>query len=211
MVEDLPGNSLRARPVRDEPKKVEKVIIGDVVRRKKPLRKRFSEVFVGGDAGSVWSFVAIDVLVPAAKDAIADAFSQGIEKMLFGEARSVGRRTGRRPNDSYIAYNRYGTGNRPDPGARDRDRPQMSRRGRANFDFDEIILPTRVEAEEVIERMFDLVSKYDMVTVADLYDLVGVQGNYTDEKYGWEDIRGTGVTRVSNGYLLDLPRPEPIK
>lgn len=213
MVEDLPGNSQRPRAVRDEtPKKVEKIIQGEAVRRKKPLRKRIAETFVGGDARSVWSYVAIDVLIPAAKDAIADAFSQGIEKMLFGEARSVGRRTGRRPNDSYIAYNRYNpsSSNRmADP--RDRDKPQMSRRARANFDFDEIILPTRVEAEEVIDRMFDLVSKYDMVTVADLYDLVGIQGSYTDEKYGWEDIRGAGVTRVTNGYLLDIPRPEPIR
>jgi hypothetical protein len=87
----------------------------------------------------------------------------------------------------------------------------LSRRARANFDFDEIILPTRVEAEEVIDRMFDLVAKYEMVTVADLYDLVGIQGNYTDEKYGWEDVRGAGVTRVSNGYLLDIPRPEPLR
>lgn len=88
----------------------------------------------------------------------------------------------------------------------------MSRRARANFDFDEIILPTRVEADQVLERMFDLLDKYEIVTVADLYDLVGVDSNYTDEKYGWEDLRGADVDRLSRGgYLLDLPRPEPLR
>ena len=86
----------------------------------------------------------------------------------------------------------------------------MSRRGRANFDFDEIILDKRVEAEEVIDQMFLLLEKYDMVTVADLYDLVGIASNYTDEKWGWTDLRGAGASRVSGGYLLELPRPEPI-
>jgi len=86
----------------------------------------------------------------------------------------------------------------------------MSRRGRASHDFDEIILATRVEGEEVIERLFDLVSRYEAATVADLYELVGVSGNYTDDKWGWTDVRGSGVTRVRNGYLLDLPKPEPI-
>lgn len=71
-------------------------------------------------------------------------------------------------------------------------------------------MPTRVEAEEVIDRMFDLVSQYEMVTVADLYDLVGLANNYTDEKWGWTDIRGAGVSRIKGGYLLDLPRPEPL-
>jgi hypothetical protein len=92
-----------------------------------------------------------------------------------------------------------------------RDEPRsISRRARATHDFDEIILPTRVEAEEVIDRMFDIVSQYETATVADLYELVGINSNYTDGKWGWSDFRGAGVSRVRNGYLLDLPRPESL-
>jgi hypothetical protein len=71
-------------------------------------------------------------------------------------------------------------------------------------------LATRVEAEEVIDRLFDVVSRYETATVADLYEMVGVTGNYTDDKWGWTDLRGASVQRVRNGYLLDLPRPEPL-
>ena len=188
-------------------KKIEAVVSGEVVRRKKPLRKRFSETFVGGDARSVASYVFLDVLIPAAKDMVADAMSMGVEKMLYGDVRSSSRRPrGANTNTGYVSYNRFGSSNtRPEPRV-----PNPSRRSRANHDFDEIILATRVEAEEVVDRLFDLVSRYEVATVSDLYELVGVAPNYTDDKYGWTDIRGAGVQRVRNGYLLDLPKPEPL-
>ena len=207
---EYPGNG-REEKIQKEAspeRKVEKVISGEVQRRKKPLGKRITETFIQGEGRTVWSFVAYEVLVPAAKDMVADAFSQGVEKMLFGEARSTSRR-GHRPSGSggYMPYHRYGSSSGPTR----RDEPRnVSRRARANHDFDEIILDTRAEAEEVVDRLFDLISRYESATVADLYELVGVTSNYPDDKWGWLDIRGATVTRVRNGYLLDLPRPEPL-
>jgi hypothetical protein len=207
---DYPSNSRsRNEPEEQAPKKVERVIEGEVLRRKKPWSRRIIESFGGGTKG-VGGFVLLDVLLPAAKDALADATSQGIERMLFGEVRSTSRRPrGNRGGGSYVSYDRYSD----DRNSRNRqsDRRQVSSRSRANHDFDEVILPTRVEADEVIERLFDLVSKYEAATVADLYELVGETSNYTDQKWGWTDIRGAGVTRIRNGYLLDLPRPEPLE
>jgi hypothetical protein len=55
------------------------------------------------------------------------------------------------------------------------------------------------------------VSQYEQATVNDLYELVGVSGNFTDENYGWTDIRGAGITRIRGGYLLDLPKAELLK
>lgn len=218
MSNEFPSNRYKDRDnktkmeseVPSDKKKVDQIVQSQVVRRKKPLNKRFSETFFGGDSKGVWEYVAFDVLVPAAKDMFADAVSQGVERMIFGEARSTSRRSGRRPNDSYTNYSRYSS-NRRSPDPRDeRPRQQVSRRARATHDFDEIILATRVEADEVLERLYDLVDKYETATVADLYDLVGVSGNYTDDKWGWTDLRGAGISRVRNGYLLDLPRPEPL-
>lgn len=215
-MDNFPGNSRRTTRVTNaaEPaekpeetkKKIDKVVEGDVVRRKKPLGKRFVETFIGGDTKGVANYIVMDVLLPAAKDTIADAFSQGIERMLFGEVRSTSRRTGNRPGQGYTSYNRFSSSS----SSRREDSRTVSRQARARHDFDEIILATRVEAEEVIERLFDLVSNYDSATVADLYELVGLSGNYTDNNWGWTDIRGAGVTRVRSGYLLDLPRPEPL-
>lgn len=193
-----------------EEKKVTRVTQGEVVRRKKPLGKRFAELFVGGSAKSAWSYVAFDVIVPAAKDMLADAVSQGVERMVFGETRSRSR-SGRHPTSGYTNYsNRYSPAPNRRPNVDDLPRHAISQRGRAAHDFDEIILATRVEAEEVLDRLYDIVSRYESATVLDLYELVGIPGNYTDDKWGWLEFPGAGVARVRGGYLLDLPKPEPL-
>ena len=48
------------------------------------------------------------------------------------------------------------------------------------------------------------------VSVADFYDLVGVSGNYTDNKYGWTDIRNASVIHVRDGYMIKLPKALPL-
>lgn len=212
---ELPSNSHTNRPkppAKEEVKKVEQVTTGKVIKRKVPLGTRLRETFVGGDAKSVGGYVLFEVLVPALKDTIADIVSQGAERMLFGDVRSSSRRTGFRTGNptGHVSYNRYSSSapwsrNRPEE-----SRPRPTTRTRGSHDFDQIILATRGEAEEVIDRLFDLIAKYEQATVNDLYELVGISGSFTDERWGWTDIRGAGVSRISNGYLLDLPRPEPL-
>ena len=203
-MESYPGNSRNKRePAAPEPKKIERVVTGSVIRKKPSVGKRFMETFVGGSAKSVWTFVAYEVLIPAAKDMVSDAVSQGVERILFGESVRGGPRS-RYGSSTRVAYDKIRTsGNRYQEETR-----SISRRGRASHDFQEIILETRAEAEGVIDQLFMLIDKYDQATVADLYELVGVSPQYTDNKYGWTDIRGAGATRVRNGYLIDIPRPE---
>jgi hypothetical protein len=146
-----------------------------------------------------------DVLLPAAKDMIVEAGSQGIEKLIFGDSR-------RRPMSpqsgptGHISYNRYSMGNRQSGPQR-----AISRQARSRHNFDEIVLDQRAEAEEVIDRLFDVVNRYESATVADLYELVGLSSTHTDNKWGWTDLTGAGVSRIRGGYLLDLPEPEPFE
>ena len=52
---------------------------------------------------------------------------------------------------------------------------------------------------------------YGLVRVADFYDLVGVTGNYTDNKYGWTNIRSAEIVRLRDGgYVIKLPRAMQI-
>lgn len=110
----------------------------------------------------------------------------------------------------YVSYNRMGRQPQRD------DRPPMpqtlSRMSRARQSFDEIIIPSRQEAEEVLDRLFDLISKYDTATVADLYELTGLSSSHTDHKWGWEELRGASVGRIrGGGYLLNLPEPQSLE
>jgi hypothetical protein len=204
-IPDYPSNREGERKTEPE-KDLKRVTTSDPKRRRKPLRRQFSETFLQGDAKSATQFVIFDVLIPAAKDMIAEAGAEGIRTLLFGENRRRGTTPPQAGPTGYVSYNRYSMGNRPQTG------PQrvMSRQARARHDFDEVVLETRGEAEEVIDRLFEVVSRYGVATVADLYELVGIAGSHTDNKWGWSDLRGSGVSRVRGGYLLDLPEPQPV-
>lgn len=72
------------------------------------------------------------------------------------------------------------------------------------------MLVSRDEAELVIERLSDILENYDVASVADLYDLVGLPTTYIDNKWGWTNLAYANVRQVREGYLIDLPQAEPI-
>ena len=182
-------------------KKVEKVIKGNVVQKKKTFGQKMARTFLEDDTKSVWSYLLYDVLIPAAKSTISDMISGGTEMLLFGTAK--GRSTRRDPNKSFVSYSSYY--NKPAPRNDIRDN-----RSRARLNFDDIILETRWEAEEVLSHMVDLIENYGVASVADLYELVGITGSFTDNKYGWTNLNSATVTRVRDGYLINLPNALPI-
>lgn len=210
-MEAFPSNSQSRTTEKAKPEKLEQIITSGVTQRKRPLTRRFMETFVGGDARGTLMFVVGDILVPAAKDMMAEAFTQGFERMIFGESRSGGRRSSFR-GPGPTNYNSY---SRPGPGrgiGRERDEPrEMSRRGRATHEFDEIILDSRAEADLVLQRLEEHIEEYEVATVASLYELVGITSQHTDGKWGWDNLRDARVERLrGGGYLLDLPKTKPV-
>lgn len=181
------------------PKKELKAIVeGGAIERKKPLGRRFSEAFMGDDAKNVGNYLFFDVAVPAAKSFIMDLVSQGIERALYGDSRPRSRSD----RAGYTNYNKISK--------RDDGRREISRHARNTHDFREVIIENRGEAENVLDTLSDLIDKYDVATVADLYELVNITGSFTDDKWGWTELRGATLRRVREGYLLDLPRPVAI-
>lgn len=146
-----PSNS-RTKPVEkeEEPKRVQKVITGAVVQRKKSLGKRFMETFIGDDIKNVKSYILHEVLIPAAKDTISDIVEgitstiQGsIDVSLFGETRRRPVKGKRQNGSTYVSYNSYSSNKKEDR------REVSNTRNRARHQFDDIVFETRAEAEEV--------------------------------------------------------------
>lgn len=176
-------------------KKVEKVVTGTVKAKKKNEIQKFAGVFLPEDVDNVKSYILFDVIVPLIKKALSDT----LDAILYPEGRS-----GKNSMASKISYRSY----YEKPNGRGRD--YNISRTRTGYSFDDIILDNRGEAEDVLSRMDELIATYGVVSVADLYDLVGVTGNYTDNKYGWTDIRSAQPIRVRDGYMLKLPKALPL-
>lgn len=173
-----------------EPKKVNKVIKGKVKTRKKSEIQKFADTFISEDMANVKSYILTDIIIPSVKKAISDV----VDTILFG---GNNRKS---TSGSKISYGSY----------YNKDSRRPIERNRTGYSYDDIIFETRGEAEDVLMEMDELIEKYKMASVADFYDLVGISGSYTDNKYGWTDIRNASVVRIRDGYLIKLPKALPF-
>lgn len=204
----IPNNSDKAKREKgnkqEERKKIEPVVTGKVVKQKKSVWRRLRESIIGDDTRSVMDYMIHDVLIPAFKSTLSDMVGGGIEMLLFGERRRSNfvRDRGR----TYVSYNSYYRDDR-DRNRRDDGYRNISRSSRARYDFDEILFETRAEAEKVLANLVDLTIEYNRASVMDFYELCNIQTNYTDDSYGWTNLRDAYTERVRNGYIICLPPP----
>jgi hypothetical protein len=194
-------NSHRSKePPKVEPvtKKVEKVITGTAKTKKKGDFQKIVSVFLPDDVPSIKSYVWFDIVVPLIKKALSDT----VDAFLYpGE----GSRSNKNTTASRISYRNY-----YDDKKNDRTGYTASS-VRTGYNYDDVILNSRGEAEDVLTRMEELISVYKLVSVADLYDLVDIRSdNYTNNKYGWTNLRSAQVVPTRGGYLLKLPRALPL-
>lgn len=198
-MEEYKPNSNKSREEKStsvSEKNIEKIISGNARLAPKSGARKMADVFISEDLRQVKSYILMDVLVPAVKKAISDIVTNGIDMILYGEA---GRSKQGTPS-SRVSYRSYYD-------RRDERGPVRIKNG---YDLDNIMVDTRGEADDVISKTDDLMATYNIVSVADLYDLVGITCNYTDNKYGWKDIRNARVIPVRDGYMIKMPKPLPL-
>ena len=180
----------------DERKKLDKVVNGTVKTKKKSKISKFFGNIVSDDATSIKSYIVSDVVIPSVKKAITET----IDMILYGDSRKS------RTNASKISYKSYYDRSYSEPRSYSQLPPVKT-----GYSFDDIVLESRGDAEQVLSQMNDLIDTYGVASVADLFDLVGISGNYTDNKYGWTNLRNAEVKRSRDGYVLDMPKALPIK
>lgn len=197
-MEEYKSNSNKSREaaVIQPEKRVEKVVSGNTRVKKKSGIQKFADIFVPEDVGDIKSYIVTTVIIPAIKKAIMDV----MDMFLYGESGSA-RKAGSASKVSYRSYYE-----------KNQDR-RDTRPTRANaFDYDNIIFDSRGDAEACLDAMYDILSTYLTVSVADLYDLADMPptNNYMLNRYGWVDLSGSTVVRTRDGYILKLPRAVPL-
>ncbi len=194
-------------PNDDGRKPVAKVINGEVIERKKGLGRKITETFTGIDARAVGSHVIFDVILPQLKGMAVDAGTQAIERLILGDtgvrrSNTSSSSTSRVRGTNYTAYNRYS----PSNGSEDQEPAYVK-----SNEVREVIVNTRGDAQRVLDEMFSHLDQYKTVSVAEFYDLVGITGKFTDNQWGWTNLNASGVSRVREGFRIELPRPVSIK
>lgn len=208
MYAELPSNSnlSKAEQVEVERPATKKVVKGTVTKVEKSLFKKFKETFTGDDTNSIIGYLVVDILIPSAKDLIYDMVKSGVEMMLFSSDDRPSDRAKRKNGTPYISYTSYSNQTRRNG---TKDRPTTSRK--SVHDFSDIALDSRGEAEDVIKNLVDLIDQYDEATVADLYGLVGIESDYTDDNWGWDNLSRASVSRYRDKFILNLPKPKSLR
>lgn len=202
---DYAGNSNRDKGPAEEAKpRVEKVTEGVAIQRKKPLGRRIAENFTGADAHSVGQYVLFEVVLPRIKDLVFDVGESALRRALFGDSvkGSYSSRSSSvaKPWTPYATVSTSGTKAAKQPAA-------------PSDEFGEIVVETRGEAQEVMDKLGNLIETYGQASVSDLKAAVGISGSFTDESWGWVGLGGADIRRVGGqnpGYALILPRPEQL-
>lgn len=208
---DYQGNAHKGKEQKvekdsEDRKVVEKVVTGVVIEKKPGIGEKFKKVFFGGEFRGAMKYIAADVLLPAIRNLFVDATTKGVERIVYGESRPM-RRTGF-DYRSRVQYNSptFRTEIRPGPRLPDQAPIMRSLHREPN----DLVLASRDEAELVLERLGDILDNYDVVSVADLYDLTGLPSSHIDNKWGWTQLNKTEIRQVREGFLLSLPKPEEI-
>ncbi len=190
---------------KDPEKKVKKIVTTPVKTHKKSELQKFASVFMAEDLSKAKDYVLHQVVIPTAKQLLSDVIMDTVHIVLWGNAddrRRGGRGTGAE-RISYRDYTSYSSDRRGDRRDIPTERPWN--------DFDDVSIPNRTDAENVLDTLRDIVDRYGRASVADFDELVGIKGPYTHNDYGWTDLSDAKIVRTYGGdYMIKLPRVVPI-
>lgn len=185
-------------------KKIEKVVSGTAKTKQKSGVSKMANALFAEDLKSVIPFVIDEYVIPIFKKGVYEAFTAALETMIYGKD---GRpRKNNSSSNGRPSYQGYYDKNKD----RERGVPASSR-GWSEYEADDIWLEDRGDAEAVLWRMRDYLEEYGTVSVAEAKQFAGLKYEYTDNKYGWTDLRAAYVSRIRDGYLIVLPRAVPLK
>jgi hypothetical protein len=209
-VEERDSNNEEVAP--KEKKQMEKVVTSQPKKVKKGLLGRLVTGLVGPEGlPGIGSYVNEEIVKPAIKNIIVDAVTSGINMVMYGERGGAPR--GGRPNvggrSQYTPRTDYGHNYRPA-----RNEPERAERiaRPARQGIEEYLITDRHEASQVLVSLTEYADRYDAVSVADYYDLIGAPSKYTDNNYGWtiDSITRASIIPVRGGYIIKFPPVEVI-
>lgn len=198
----LPGNTDKAK----EGASPEKKVIAKAKVQKKSAIKEALRTFFAQDLPEIAEHLVVDVAIPAAKNAITDMVTQGIQQLLYGEVD-----TRRSPSSGYTSYSRSSRSDRSRGYYESRRSERREPRQPKPTNVEDLVFDTRGDAVDVIEFIADSIEQYGQVSVADLMSSVGIQPRYTDERWGWTTTDAFEIRQIREGWLVSADRPEPLK
>lgn len=174
------------------------------VKKDKSLEKMLSN-FLATDSSNLKEYLINDVIVPLIKRGI----SSTVDMLLYGKTRNV--------NDSGTYYVNNGKTTSYNSFYRSTNNLNTSQNSNIpktheTSGYRNLAFETRGDAEVVLRAMQEYIINFNIVSAGDMYDMAKVPtDNYTLYDYGWTNLDNVDIIRDGGAYVINLPKPSPIK
>lgn len=187
------------------PKKapVERVVTSPTKVVSRPATRRFYDFMFAESPKELLKRVTQNVLVPRAKAGLEEAANNFLAGMLWGDS-------SKRPMSNVVqgtvirsgAVNYAAISNTASPS-------MLQARAAAPHggNYHDIVFGTQQDAELVLGNLIERINEYRITSLGDLKEMAGQNTLPSDEAYGWTSLDGARISKVRDGYVLELPRP----
>lgn len=192
-------------PVPAAPKK-NITVLGNAKKVDRPATKRFFDFLFAESPKDLAKKVGRDVVVPRLKAGFEEAAANFLSGMLWGG--------GNRPAGTMVQGAAFRAGGVNYQSVSTQNAMLAARQASvpvtSSGNYQDLVLPSQQLAELYLGNMFELLNQYRVVAVADLYEMAAITPAISDNSYGWTSLEGSRISKVRDGYLLELPRPTLI-
>lgn len=199
-------NSTSGSSTEQKDKGIIPVVKGTV--RKKNFLDKAVDTFIAEDMATIKQHMVEEVVVPGIKRILDETLTNAIHMLLYGTSA---------PKNSSVFSGvssvwRFGSGINYSAASTSGNKYSGYSQGNSNLPtYDEIVVPTRAAAEEILDDMKAIIERFGSATINDLYELVSLPGEPTYNNYGWTNLRGADIGSVREGYLLKMPKATLLK
>lgn len=195
-MEDFKGNSHVSK---NAPEQV-KAITSNVTVKKQSEIGKFGKSIISEDIGNVGKKLTADVLVPGIKKLLNDIGTNFISWIIYGVKGAPSNKSSINGLTRISYSSMY-----------DKPLNSTSIQKATLFTLDEIEFDDRGEAEVVLLKLKEYISRYGMVSAGVFYQMVQQPYTFTAEKYGWRDLSTATIGRKGEKYVISFPRMSPLE
>jgi len=171
-------------------------------------RQRFFGFLLAESPRELGLKIGREVMVPRMKAGLEASLNAFLSGMLWGGGPrpfdGVVSGTVLRANPSGTNYNAISSGT-----PLQQAQAQVTTQ-RSTGVYKNVLCGTQQEAEFLLANLTATFNDYNVVCIADLYEMAGIKPSPSDNAYGWLDIDAARIVKTRDGYELEMPRPRVI-
>lgn len=206
-------NQIQKPQSKEQRPKVEPVIKGKAHTKRRTTKTILQAIFASQDADTVRDYIVFDIVIPKAKNVIADLGNSILNAILFGDS-GPSRVTpfGQGSGAQRVSYNSYSSGRQDNPQRySNQQRRVNSNDPRNRAIFEDVVFDSKIDADAVLDKLNEMINTYGVVSVNDAYDACDLSAPYTYNNYGWTSLSSAYVDRDHRGqWCIHFPLALPI-